>query len=152
MTLQEFIQQDYSAKMASLDKYQIDIVNELVSNSDGDYLKAADEWLTANMPETVAFGGDGRKSIVFRENLFMELEKLICGCDEGQYDGTRAELKSIAESGKASILSLLSAAIGAHFGVSAAFLAPAIVLLIQGLGSITIQAWCETQKAKREKQ
>ena len=111
MTLQEFIQQDYSSKISSLDEYQIDIVNELVSNSDGDYLKAADKWLTANMPETVAFGGDGKKSIVFRENLFMELEKLICGCDEGQYDGTRAELKSIAEANNKSVILV----IGMHF-------------------------------------
>ena len=149
MTLQEYIQLGSEEQISSLEQYQYDLIKQLLNNSQGDYLLAADQWLSANISQTVVFGGEGNKKNIFRDKLFEEIEKFICGCDDGRYDKEREELGNNADYAKETIISVISAAIGAQLGVAGAFVAPAIVLIFQSLGKIVINAWCEAQKVKR---
>lgn len=149
MTLQEYIQLGFEDQISSLEQYQSDLVKELLDNSQGDCLLAADKWLTANISQTVVFGGDGKKKNIFRDKLFEEVEKFVCGCDDGRYDKEREELGNNADYAKETIISVISASIGAQLGVAGTFIAPAIVLIFQSLGKIVINAWCEAQKTKR---
>lgn len=149
MTLEEFIQLDIDRMIESLDSYQQDIVKQLIVGSGGNTLIAADKWLDANMEQTVVFGGEGKTKHGYREKIFIELEKFVCGCDDGTYDGERNQLKENGIAGKEYIISLLSAAIGAQLGLAAAFIAPTIVLIFQSLGKITIKAWCAQVQEQR---
>lgn len=149
MTLQEFIQLEFEEQILSLEQYQYDLIKELLNSTQGDCLLAADKWLSANISQTVTFGGEGKKNNIFRDKLFEEIEKFICGCDDGRYDKEREELNNNANYAKETIISVMSAAIGAQLGVAGAFVAPVIVLIIQSLGKIIINAWCEAQKVKR---
>lgn len=149
MTLEEFIQLDRDSMIGSLEAYQQDVVKQLIDASDGNTLIAADKWLDANMEQTVVFGGEGKKKHGYREKIFIELEKFVCGCDDGTYDCERNQLKENGIAGKEYIISILSAAIGAKLGLAAAFIAPTIVLIFQSLGKITIKAWCAQMKEQR---
>lgn len=149
MTLEDFFLLDEDSLFGCLEDYQQSIIKELVLASNGDYLEAANKWLGANMQQTVVFGGEGKKSSIYRDKVFGELEKFVCGCDDGTYDEEREQLRKNGATGKEYIISILSAAIGAKIGVAAAFVAPIIVLIIQSLGKIVINAWCESLIAKR---
>lgn len=150
MILEEYLQLDNNSILNSLDTYQEELVKELLNASNNNYLEAADRWLNANMSQTVSFGGDKKHSTIFREKIFEEVEKFICGCDDGRYDNERAQLSEETGKGKEFIISLMSAAIGAHLGVAGAFVAPVIVLIFLSLGKIVKNAWCETQIKLRE--
>lgn len=103
------------------------------------------------MSQTVVFGGDCKRSTLFREKLFEELEMFICGCDEGRYDAERGELNHETGKGKEVIISILSSFIGAKLDVVGSFVAPALVLLLLGIGKITKNAWCEMQKELKQR-
>lgn len=148
MTLEVFLAQSEQEMLSCLEPYQQELVNELLRTTKGDCLAAADKWLNSNMSQTVAFGGE-KKHSVFRDKLFEELEKFICGCDDGRYEAERKELQETSTKGKDAILCAISGAIGAQIGVAGVFVAPALVLIFQSIGKIVINAWCETQKANR---
>lgn len=148
MILEEFLAQSEQEMLGCLEPYQQELINELLCITKGDRLAAADKWLNSNMSQTVVFGGE-KKHSVFRDKFFEELEKFICGCDDGRYEAERKELLETSTKGKEAILYAISAAIGAQMGVAGAFVAPALVLIFQSTGKIVINAWCETQKANR---
>lgn len=147
MVLDDYLLLNSEELISSLENYQQDLVRVLITASNGDYSKAADNWLSASPANTVQFGGEHKKPSVFREKVFEEVEKFICGCDEGRYDNAREELNKQGDLTKEAIISVMSAAIGSVIGVAGAFIAPIIVLILLSIGQIVRNAWCETRKA-----
>lgn len=151
MIFDDFLQLDAETLISSLENYQQELVVALINEENGDYKKAADDWLSANPSNTVPFGGEKNRSSIFREKVFEELEKFICGCDEGRYDKDREELEAQKDLSKEAIISVLSACIGSYIGVTGAFIAPVIVLLLLSIGKIVKNAWCEMRKDLSQK-
>lgn len=149
MILNDFLLLSNDDMIASLEPYQQELVKSLISYTDGDYNKAADFWLSASPSNTYKFGGESNRSSIFREKVLDELEKFICGCDEGKYDSDREELSKRGDLTKEIIISFLSASIGSTIGVAGAFVAPVIVLLLLDSGKIAKNAWCEMMKEKK---
>ena len=147
MVLDDFLQLNSEDLITCLEGYQQDLVRALIAASNDDYNMAADKWLSASPSNTAQFGGDHKQSSVFREKVFEELEKFICGCDDGRYENAREELDKQGDVTKEVIISVMSAAIGSVIGVAGAFIAPIIVLLLLALGAIVKNAWCETRNA-----
>lgn len=147
MVLDDFLQLDRETLISCLERYQQILVRDLIANTGGDFNKAADNWLSASPSNTAQFGGEHKRSSLFREKVFEEVEKFICGCDEGRYDNAREELSKQGDMTKEAIISLMSAAIGSTIGVAGAFIAPIIVLILLSIGQITKNAWCEMRKA-----
>lgn len=146
MVLDDLLMLDSEELISSLENYQQELVRILITASNGDYNKAADNWLSASPSNTAQFGGEHKKPSVFREKVFEEVEKFICGCDEGRYDSSREELNKQGNTTKEAIISVMSAAIGGVIGVAGAFIAPIIVLILLSIGKIVKNAWCETRK------
>jgi hypothetical protein len=146
MVLDDFLQLEKEALISSLDGYQQELIIALIDNAKGDYKLAADNWLSASPSNTAQFGGEHNKSSVFREKVFDEFEKFICGCDDGRYANDRDKLNKQGDMAKEAIISSISASIGCYLGVAAAFIAPVIVLILLSTGKIFKNAWCETQK------
>lgn len=151
MVLDDFLQLDNNELISCLENYQQDLVRALIDASDGDFNKAADKWLSATPSNTAQFGGEHRQPSIFREKLFEEVEKFICGCDEGTYDKAREELNRQGDMTKEAIISVMSAAIGGVIGVAGAFIAPIIVLILMSIGQIVKNAWCETRRSLKVK-
>lgn len=150
MLLDDYLQLDENSLIASLDTYQQDLIRSLIDNSDGDYKVAADKWLSASPSFTAQFGGEHNRSSVFREKVFEEVEKFICGCDDGRYDKEREKLTEQGDLTKEAIISVMSAAIGGCIGVAGVYIAPVIVLILLSIGKIVKNAWCEMMKERRE--
>lgn len=151
MVFDDFIQLDRETLISCLEGYQQELVRALIDNNGGNYEKAADSWLSARPSNTVPFGGELNRSSLFREKIVEELEKFICGCDDGKYDNVREELNKQGDITKEAIISALSAVIGSTIGVSAAFIAPVIVMVVLGFGQISKNAWCEMRKELKNK-
>lgn len=151
MLLDEFLQLEGNDLISCLDGYQQELVVALLENVNGDYIKAADNWLSASPSNTYRFGGEHNRSSVFREKIFEELEKFICGCDDGRYDSDRKNLNEQKDNSKEAIISVISAAIGSYIGVAAAFVAPVLVLIFLSMGKIAKNAWCEMMKEMKVK-
>ena len=147
MVLDDFLQINSDELISCLENYQQDLVRALIAASDEDFNKAADKWLSATPSNTVQFGGEHKQPSIFREKIFEEVEKFICGSDEGRYDSAREELNKQGDMTKEAIISVMSAAIGGVIGVAGAFIAPVIVLILLSIGKIVKNAWCETRKA-----
>ncbi len=150
MLLDDYLQLDATSLISSLDAYQQDLVKSLIDNSNGDYKAAADKWLSASPAFTAQFGGEHNRSSVFREKVFEEVEKFICGCDDGRYDKDREKLNEQGDLTKEAIISVMSAAIGGSIGVAGVYIAPVIVLILLNIGKIVKNAWCEMMKEKKE--
>lgn len=149
MVLDEFLLLEGDDLISCLDIYQQELVVALIENAKGDYKMAADNWLSASPSYTYKFGGDSNHSSVFREKIFDEVEKFICGCDDGRYDKDREELNKQKDLSKGAIISFLSACIGHYIGVAGAFIAPVLVLIFLSTGKIVKNAWCEMMKEKK---
>ena len=149
MTIEELLLANDDELISSLDVYQQELVKSLIENTNGNYNVAADKWLSASPSNTFKFGGEKKLSSVFRDKVFEELEKFICGCDEGRYSKERDEIDGHVDTKKETIISIMSAAIGGTIGVAGAYVAPIIVLLLLGIGKVVKNAWCETMKVKR---
>lgn len=146
MVLDDFLLLNSEELISCLENYQQDLVRALITASNGEFNKAADNWLSASPSNTVQFGGEHKQPSVFREKVFEEVEKFICGCDEGRYDSAREELNKQGNMTKEAIISVMSAAIGSVIGVAGAFIAPIIVLILLNTGQIVKNAWCESRK------
>lgn len=101
---------------------------------------AAKTWLSANGPSaTVVFGGASNPEPFF-DRFMEEFKKFICG-DE-TYSESRAQLVAESEVAKAIYISVISTALAATLGYTAALLAPAVAIFLHVVGKIGVNAWC----------
>jgi hypothetical protein len=133
--------------LGSVDKYQMDILRDFLQTSSNDFLGSADKWLSASTANTAKFGGDSTKTKIYREKLFDELEKFLCG--DQQYDDDRKKIADSTDKSQKYIIGVMSAAIGKTLGAAGAFIAPVIVLLILSIGKMAINAWCAMRTEQR---
>lgn len=128
-----------------LPKYQKSIVTELLQSYSPE--EAASVWIESSVENTSPFssipGEDKQKYTTF---LKAEIQKLLCGNPE--YDEQRNQIVILLgkEDSKAAIVSFISATIGANFGLSSVFIAPAIVIILMTIGKTSLNAWCAMQK------
>jgi hypothetical protein len=128
-----------------LEDYQQDLVNALLAETNNDYEKAADLWLSATPSQTAGFGGDTSHLKIYRDKIVDEIEKFVCGNDNS-YQRDKEILQGNANATQQYIIGVLSTAIGGQLGVAGAFIAPIIVLLVISFGKISINAWCEMRR------
>lgn len=134
------INADQAEILASLDGFQVEIIESFLHQTNNNYLESADKWLNATTANTAQFGGETGKAKIYREKLLDEIEKFFCG-DES-YDDDRKKISESAEKTKQYIIGVLSSAIGATMGVAGTFIAPVIALLIMSMGKMGVNAWC----------
>lgn len=130
--------------LSSIDKFQSEIIYTFLQSSSNDYLVCADKWLNANVSNTAKFGGEQNKSRIYRDKIFEELEKFLCG-DE-LYAEDRKKIADSTDKSQKYIIGVMSAAIGKTLGAAGTFIAPVIVLLIISIGKMAINAWCAMRK------
>lgn len=121
-------------------KYQREMLNELLEHyTPGE---AASIWLDSSIENNSPFSSNGPKK-KYSKYVIDEIHKMLCG--DQKYTHEREEITSIINNNgsKTAIISCISATIGAQLGLSATFLAPAIVLIIATIGKLTLNAWCE---------
>lgn len=128
----------------SLKPYQQKIIVQLVDENGVE--GAIDKWLKANGPcNTVKFGGESsNEDDKFSERFKMEINKFICG--HPSYEKYREEYSEFTIDTKITLISSLSALLGAKLGVTAGALAPVIVLTLYLVGSMGRNAYCSIAK------
>ncbi|MFE8064677.1 hypothetical protein [Priestia aryabhattai] len=138
-----FIDSDEHEWLDTLDNYEKEIVIELLEASSS-YQEAASIWLEASTDTTSPFGTDnvgGQKKYFNR--LQDHVRKLLCG--DAAYENERKEVTELVKRNvpKESVISTISALIGAKMGLAATFLAPAIVIIFMIISKVSLNAWCE---------
>jgi len=128
--------------LTALPSYQASRVKELLGASD-DYEAAAERWLTAKPQQTAPFGSVGSAS-VFKDKLWQELEKFLCG--DPAYEDQRRGLLEQKPIVHAYAVGLISAALAPAMGASGVFLAPAVALLLACVGKVSLKAWCAMRR------
>ncbi|WP_417367065.1 hypothetical protein [Flavobacterium beibuense] len=129
--------------------YQKEILTELLEESNQDYIKVAEIWLSSNSSQTAKFGSLQNNSKLYIEKLWDEIEKFLCGSES--YSEERKKISSNSEQGKKYIISIMSAAIGSNLGVAGTFIAPVIILVLSSIGKMAVNAWCELRKELKNK-
>ncbi|MBB6611791.1 hypothetical protein H7F15_12135 [Pontibacter sp. Tf4] len=142
------LSKDEKELLGVLEQYQLDIINNFLEQTNGDYIESANKWLNATPSNTAKFGSQPSTSKLYQEKLLEEIEKFLCG-DE-RYEEDRKKLNNTADTSSKFFISSMSAAIGSYLGVAGAFIAPVIVLLLISFGKMSINAWCEMRKSNRE--
>lgn len=102
--------------------------------------EAAERWLsTTGSPNIVPFGGP-HDTKPFWNRFREEFRKFVC--DDNSYVEERKALTAQGPVGKAVMISVVSATIGATIGYSATLLAPAVALSLCAIGKIGVNAYC----------
>lgn len=136
--LGQFEAADVTVWLAELKPYQRDtLATFLVS---GTLEEAAERWLSSTGSPNIAPFGGHRDSKPFWNQFKEEFRKFVC--DDAAYVEERKALTAQGPVGKAVMISVVSAAIGATIGYSATLLAPAVALSLCALGKIGVNAYC----------
>lgn len=131
--------------LEALPGYQKVRARELAGPS-GDYEGAAQRWLTAKPEHTASFGASTSPSI-FKDKLWEELERFLCG--DPAYEEQRRGLLEQKPVIRSYVVGVISAAIAPALGASGVFLAPAVALLLASIGKISLNAWCKARGESR---
>jgi hypothetical protein len=136
-----FPNEDMSSWLSELKTYQSNSINHLLAeNSPEETIKL---WLSANGPtSTIQFGGTNDSPEPFMDRFKNEFKKFVCG--DSAYDSFRSQLSSESPIAKTIYISIISSALGATLGYTATLLAPAVAIMLHLVGSLGINAWCNT--------
>jgi hypothetical protein len=143
--IQSLFSENPAAWLNVLPKFQEAIIEELKS-SGLDYEEISELWVSASTENTFKFGvsnGGGEKSTFYKQ-IKKELRSYLC--DEDKYKENKEELFGKGGVSRDLIVSAISIGISQHLGVSAGALSPVVVLILIGLGSISLNAWCAVTK------
>lgn len=106
--------------------------------------EAAIIWLSANgAAHTYPFGSQTNTS-AFYNKLILEVEALLCG--EDRYVEERKQFLVQYKAGEVYMVSFLSTLVAPVVGAAAAFIAPAIALILVTVCKLGIHAWCSLRK------
>jgi hypothetical protein len=133
--------------LAAIPKFQTDILENFIQQTNNDYIIAADLWLNSSPANTAKFGGEEKQPVQYREMLIGEIEKFLCG-DEA-YSDERNKITESADKSQKYIIGVMSAALGKSLGVAGSFIAPVVVLALMSFGKMAINAWCEMRKVNK---
>jgi hypothetical protein len=143
------LSQEFSDVISQLPKFQQRLVTELLQGKD-DCLPAAELYFFASGPDNMqTFGGEPFIGKDLKEakkalwpNFLKELTKLIC--EDPEYAENREELFKEAGVLKTIIISQVSALMGNKFGLPAACIAPAIVIVVCTAIKLGKNTYCST--------
>ncbi|UFK93463.1 hypothetical protein [Providencia rettgeri] len=128
--------------ISTLKPYQSSVIESLLKK--GTEEQALDLWLTSSGPiKTSPFGGGSFEQNTKKEfliNFKLEFKALVCG--DAKYEKDRESLNKIGNNAKTYIVSTISAIIAASLGTTAAFIAPAVVLMLMIISKMGVNAWC----------
>lgn len=102
--------------------------------------EAAERWLSSTGSPNIAPFGAPHDSKPFWNRFKEEFRKFVC--DDEAYVEERKSLTAQGSVGKAVMISIVSATIGATIGYSATLLAPAVALSLCAIGKIGVNAYC----------
>jgi anti-sigma-K factor RskA len=145
-TLQDLFDEAPEEWLAALPRYQRLRVDALLAQ-EGDFEEAAEKWLTARPEHTAPFGAT-RQPTIFKEKLWEEIEKFLCG--DAAYAAEREKLAQQRPIVHSYVVAVISAAIAPVLGASGVFLAPAVVLLLATIGTVSLNTWCSARKEMRD--
>jgi len=145
---------EFSELIKQLPTFQQRIVTELLS-SEQSCLVAAENYFLASGPDNIqTFGGepytskDSKKSKSGLWTSFLEeVNKFICG--HADYSENRDKLFRESDVLKTIIITNVSTLLGSKFGMSAACVAPVIVLIVCTAIKLGKNAYCETYYDKK---
>lgn len=132
--------------LETLPEYQRSSLQDLLSSG-----KTAEEvaevWLlSAAADQTAPFGARDGKRVYFTHFL-NELHDLLCS-DQSRETQRAAVLDSF-KSGQTSAVAAITAAISPHLSSAPAFLAPAVAVVLCGISTVGLGAWCKAQSERR---
>jgi len=129
---------DVNDWLSELKPYQRDTLQVFLLTATPE--EAAERWLSSTgSPNIVPFGGP-HDSKPFWNRFKEEFRKFVC--DDQAYIEERRSLVAQGPVGKAVVVSMISATIGATIGYSATLLAPAVALLLCAIGKMGVNAYC----------
>ena len=102
--------------------------------------EAAKIWLSPeNGSPSASFGGGESQPDPYFDRLIKEIRKLICG-DECY----KEDREKIIEANTSAIfvVGIISASMGDIFGVAPALLTPVVILILNMISKVGINAWC----------
>lgn len=133
---------DADAWLSTLKEYQSSSIRDFLGQ--GSEELALELWLTASGPSSISqFGGDATKNPgkkAFVEQFKLEFKAFMCGGDK--YTEERKGLGELTGDIKTYLVGMISAAIAASLGATAAFIAPAVVIMLITVSKMGINAWC----------
>jgi len=127
--------------VGELPEYQRNAINAILAtgcNAD----EAAEAWLNARPASTVPFGTSTGPKLFFNK-LLIEVHEFLCG-KSARYKEEREKLYKQQKATHAFVVAAIASAIAPSLGTAAPVLAPAIALLLWGLGKCTLNALCST--------
>lgn len=137
--------EDAEAWLSTLKKYQSAPVRDFLEH--GGEEEALELWLTSSGPNSMApFGGDMSKSPgkkAFVEQFKLEFKTFLCGGDK--YAEEREGLGALTGDIKTYLVGAISGAIAASLGATAAFIAPAVVIMLIAVSKMGVNAWCSLE-------
>lgn len=147
-TLEELLKGSETEWIDALPAYQREIIKSLISQGKTPE-EAATAWLSASGPANTFTLGTVPGRSLFYEKLLDEVEAFICREDKYQEERNKllTDFKSTAVQGY--IIGAISVAIAPTVGAAAAFIAPAVAVILLTITRIGRNAWCAMRKEQR---
>jgi len=122
-----------------LKPFQKEILIPLI-NSVGEE-EAARIWLAPKVPtEMTKFGGSSSNPAPYFDRVISEIRMFICGDDK--YKSEREKLIGGVQKSATTTVTAISFAVGDVFGVAPALLTPVVIMILNMIGKVGINAWC----------
>jgi hypothetical protein len=144
--LDDALQGDEADWISALPPYQRDIVNTLLAQGKTPE-EVATAWLSAAGPANTFPFGTRQGTTLFFEKLLDEVEAFFCRDD--QYVEDKKKLLTGADTTKAFIVSVISAAIAPRVGAAAPCITTPVALILLTVGRMGRNAWCATRSEQR---
>ncbi|PFG05245.1 hypothetical protein [Bacillus sp. es.034] len=141
-----FSDQKESTWLEALPNYQKEIISELLASKSLEETALA--WIEASVDNTSPFTGQPQPEKKYLPLLKKEIHKLLCGNPE--YEADRNELAQLTQTkeNNSTIVSMVSALIGAKVGLAATFIAPAVVIIFMMIAKTSLNAWCAMETSE----
>ena len=135
----EVPESDLEEWIGELKPYQREALDEMMEEMEAE--EAAKIWLTSQGPEDIISFGGPRDSEPFWDKFKSEFQKFLCKEDE--YVEFKKEIREKSNVTKQLLISSISAAIGSTIGFAATLLAPAVAVMLNLVGHMGVNAYCE---------
>jgi hypothetical protein len=99
-------------------------------------------------PSTTAQFSAGSRSRPYYEKFVEQLYRLLCS--PNHYIEERAQIAKDFKAGQTTLSTAIATAIAPHMDATPTVLVPAVAISLTLAGKMTLNAWCEVQKEKRE--
>ena len=140
----ELLNGDPEAWINSLDDYQVNTIRHLYSYTD-DYDEVAKEWLSAAVYSNAPCGVANRFCMTFEK---IQEEVYTFFCDKGKYGNHKSDLFSLKTLTEYYAIEFLSDVFSPVLGLSAAYLAPLVAIVLLKISRVGLDKWIANFKSK----